>query len=299
MVQRGFLHCHVRFYVEVRRRGTFMAQPERDHFWKNARLEHVHCCRVAKRMGRYRTPTKGWAKAGGATDSLGEAESNAGPREWLAESIGEQRLIRSEGVAANPVAKETTSGFPERYHSLFPTFAPQLHRLELIRGHVLNPQMNDLRDASAGVVEQPKQQSIPSASVCRGAGSVHHRLNLFFGEKAEKRSGEPLYWDGEDLLNLLAAVSAVKRQDVVRKGPKRGQTEITSAGAIAPFLFEVVQESEDRVCSKIRQVQPDRRYVMRFFHVLQEEFKCVPISRNGFRANIPLIHKVLGKEALQ
>src|SRR2546429_8852608 len=45
-------HGQIRFYVHVRRGGTFMAEPQCNDCNVYTRLQHVHCSRVSNDVGR-------------------------------------------------------------------------------------------------------------------------------------------------------------------------------------------------------------------------------------------------------
>src|SRR5438046_5535086 len=97
----SLFHGQIRFYVHVRRGGTFMAEPQCNDCNVYTRLQHVHCSRVSNDVGRDVTLLQLRAAGCGCYGSQLEAICHTCSRHRTAGTIWEERaiagtLIRSE-----------------------------------------------------------------------------------------------------------------------------------------------------------------------------------------------------------
>jgi len=165
-------------------------------------------------------------------------------------------------------------------------------------GNVLAPEASDLRDPQACICGQQHQRMITPSSPGSLIRSRQQRLHLFAREKIDPRRGEPFALHREHPLDLRGVYGRLV-SGVTEERADRCKPQIPSAGADAPGLFQIVQESADERGFNVLERQPIRRLAQMSVGKLEQQLEGVAIGTDGMWAHVPLLHQTFDKELLQ
>ncbi len=173
--------------------GIFMAEPEGYDLKRNASLQEVHRCGVAKDVRRDLPTGEGGAILLGLPHCQYQPISDAVTRKGCAAAVVENGLVRSDLVGLAPLLQTPERFRPERDRPEFSSFASQVDTAPV---DVDGAKVKGFGDSGAGVVEDREQQVIPSAGprLCRRAKNSG---DLLPGQEADLPSDGPFHRDRE------------------------------------------------------------------------------------------------------
>lgn len=221
--------------------------------------------------------------ATGRGRSQGDLElvSHPGTGQGAAKTIGQQRLLGFQSLFFEPRFEEAPGALAKGQNALLATFADEANGFALILGHVAGPQMDNLGNPRARIVEQLKEQTVSAASPAGRTRSLQDCLDLYLREETNQPALPPLSRNRQDALYLRRLGDRSKRQEIPSKGAQGAPPGIASAGFIMPLSCQVIQNSQHVGNCKVRQVQGGRRLAVSLLQESQE--KAEGVSVRGHR----------------
>jgi hypothetical protein len=136
----------------------------------------------------------------------------------------------------------------------------------------------------------------PDPPVAVGGGE--ESVNFDAIEVAHLEAVGPFGWDGEHPVDHLGVFGMVER-GIAEQRVDRGETGVAGGDAVAPLLFEVVEEPADHVGVEVVEIEGGRRLAGALVGVAEKQPERVAIGGHGVGAGAALGDQPLGEERLQ
>ena len=284
------------FDIAVCRLGLRVSQPQGDDLNRHAGLQQVHGCGVAKSVGRNMGLLQRGAGLPGLTHSEPEAESDAFAGQRGAIPVGENRLVWSELLILAPLSEAARGLRPDGHGAVLAPLAVEMDDALL---DVRNSQLDDLRYARSGVVEQREKQLVAPTRPRRAVDGFENGGNLRARHESKQWLVGAFTRDRAYPLGKEEKIGRALAQRVAGERTDRRQPGIARARRVATFPLKMIQEREDAFGRKNGEGDLIDRHALPARKKAQQQTKGATVGGPGVRTEVALREQVLGKKSLK
>jgi hypothetical protein len=210
----------------------------------------------------------------------------------------EQRVAGLSGSFAEPQPQERLGGAGEGDGSVLSSFAFAVDARAGPEPDVLAVQAGEFGDAQAGLDGQQHQVTVSPPFPASLIGRGEQRVDLGGGQERHDPLVAAFGGNREHALDEQCMLGMAQR-GVGEQRADRGQPQVPGPGAVAPLVFEMVQERRDGGGVQVVPVEFGGRLAGVLVHEGEQQAHGVAVGGDGLRAGLTLLEEPVGEERLQ